>query len=322
MRQDVYEDIASLEEWFDENEECFIVPYIEKNFKEVSFNNQINFMREHLFFTKKIIENDQYSNSQKLRKFMKMISFGKSKIITIIGGRGSGKTAFAMYTIEKLFEEGWHKNIFYVKRGERPDWLPSWIKSATSMEDIPNKCFAILDETVLEYGARNFHDDANKSFTERLVILRHKDTSVMLVTQNSKLIDINIRRLSDILVYKRGANLEKENVEDEERLLILRRLMPHNANKAIIEIKQYNTFWSVETGLASFWDDESVSKTYKDYNPEAHKRVQRTNKYKEEIKHIQEKENIRAEAMAAKNLIKAERKVKRQMVNPEDFFDP
>jgi hypothetical protein len=45
---DTFEDIASLEEWFEENEICFVIPYIENNFRPVSFNYQYNYMIEHL----------------------------------------------------------------------------------------------------------------------------------------------------------------------------------------------------------------------------------------------------------------------------------
>lgn len=315
------EDYASMLEWFHDNEDIWIKPYIESNFSEASYDYQYNFMKEHLFFTKKIIQDAMMGSDEKMLRFLKLISFGKSKIITIIGGRGSGKTAFVMFIVEKLYEEGYHKSIYYVKKGDRPEWLPEWINSAQAMEEVPNKSFAILDETVLEYGARNFASDENKSFTERLVILRHKDTSVVLITQHSKLVDINISRLSDILIYKNRANVEDQSKADEEKQLILKRLMPRDQQHALLEIKQYNAFWVIETGLASFWDDELVSKTYKDYNPEKHKRDQRTKRYQQELAQLSEKEKIRVEARTARSVMDATKKVNKEVINPEDLLD-
>lgn len=294
--QEVFEDYASLEEWFEENETCFIIPYIEQNFKQVSWTYQYSFMRKNLYFSKKIIEDFALSNENKIKRILDMFSYGKSKIMTVIGGRGGGKTAFVMYLIEQLYKKNNHRQIYYVKKGDRPIWLPEWINTAQSMEDVPNKSFAILDETVLEYGSRNFYKDENKSFTERLVILRHKDISIVLITQHSKLIDINIRRLSDIFVYKMGADVE-EAIKDEQRQLILNRLMPKNKETALIEISQTNSFFQIRTGLAEFWDDELVSKTYRDYNPEQHKREQRTKAYHQGLEQLREKERIRAEEL-------------------------
>ena len=302
--------IAELEEWFYENETIYVIPYIEKKFNSTYAQEaEYNFMRQHLYFTKKIIKNSMLDNDTKFLKFLEMFAYGKSKICTIIGGRGSGKTALAMFVIEQLFEKGHQKNIYYVKKGERPEWLPSWIHSAQAMEEVPNKSFAVLDETVLEYGSRNFYSDENKSFTERLVILRHKDTSIFLITQHSKLIDINIRRLSDILIYKKGSNIEEEGKFDEERHLILNRLMPRKNTESLIEIRFLNIFWVIETELPSFWDDNKVSKTFKDFNPEQKKRMERTKRYKEEIARLQEKENIRA------------KNNKKDSINVGDFLD-
>lgn len=302
--------MAELVEWFNEKEITEIVPFIEKRYRSPEARRaEYKFMRENLYFTKKLIQNGMLSNDEKLLRFFDMFKYGKSKIVTIIGGRGGGKTALAMYLIEKLYLEGHHRNIYYVKRGERPVWLPPWIHSAQTMEQVPNKSFAVLDETVLEYGARNFHQDENKSFTERLVILRHKDTSVLLITQHSKLIDINIRRLSDILIYKPGANIEQEGKEDEQRHLILKRLMPINNKQALIEIRQKNIFWSIETELPEFWDDELVSKTFKDFNPDKKKRDERKKKYQEDLERERQKEEIRAEAFAKRG-IKVEKEKK------------
>ena len=50
----IMEDIASLEEWF-YNNDIFIIPYIEKNFNPISFEHQYNLMLNHLIFAKTII---------------------------------------------------------------------------------------------------------------------------------------------------------------------------------------------------------------------------------------------------------------------------
>ena len=56
--------------------------------------------------------------------------------------------------------------------------------------------------------------------------------------------------------------------------------MPKDKETSLIVTSLTNTFWKVRTGLASFWDDEIVSKTFKDYNPEAVRRAKLENKGK------------------------------------------
>jgi hypothetical protein len=314
--------MAELEEWFYENEISWVIPFIEKNFSsDYARESEYYYLKEHLFLCKKLIDNDMLTNEEKLMKFYKMISYGKSKIIMINGGRGSGKTAFAFVIIEELHKDGYHKNIFYVKTGDRPEWLPNWIKHVQVMEEVPNKSFAIIDETAITYSSRNFYSEENKSFTDRLVILRHKDVSVLLITQHTKLIDINIRRLADIIIHKKGANIEQEGKDGEDKYLLMKRLMPRDSKGSLIEIKQYNCFWKVETGLASFWDDELVSKTFKDYDPEAKRRSDRNKKDMHELDKIKAKEEIKNEYRAARELNRARTKISKEEISPEDLYN-
>jgi hypothetical protein len=301
----VIEDLAFLDGWFHENESCFIIPYIETHFDEISFGYQYSFMLKHLYFTKKIVEDYKLTNLEKIRFILNQFRFGKSKIVTIIGGRGQGKTATAMFFIEQSYKNNFHKNFYYIKKGERPEWLPPWINMAQTMEDVPNGSLAMLDETSIEYGSRNFYKDENKSFTDRLVILRHKDISIILVTQHSKLVDINIRRLSDILIYKGGADINSEDKKDDERDLILNRLIPKSKEESLVEIKNGNKFYLVRTELPEFWDDYAVSKTFRNYNPEEMKRKQRKHLIEQEMDIFRQKERIRAEEYSKKG-IKAE----------------
>lgn len=306
------QDIAYLDYWFEENEQCFIIPYIEQNFHEASWNYEYNYMRQNLYFAKKIIQDYMLGNDEKITKLLNQFKHGKSKIITVIGGRGQGKTAVAMYCIEKAYKEGFAKKIYYIKQGERPEWLPNWINSAQTMEDVPNNSLAMLDETAIEYGSRSFWTDKNKSFTERLVVLRHKDISIFLITQHSKLVDINIRRLSDILIYKRGADIEQKKSENfgggiqskskNQRFLILNRLMPKKPEESLIELRNTKEFYLINTGLPEFWNEYNVSKTYRYFNPEEMRRKERAHQIQHELDQHREKERIRAEEYAKKGL--------------------
>lgn len=288
--------------------EAQLISYIEQSFNEPSWNNQLRIMLKFPYFGLKILKDYEYDNDVKLNKFFDVLRYGKSKIITIIGGRGSGKTAMAMFCVEKMYEEGIQKNVYYVKQGERPEWLPSLFYHVQTMEEVPNGSIAIIDETAIEYSSRNFYDEKNKSFTDRLVILRHKDISVILITQHSKLVDINIRRLSDIVILKKNANIDKED-ETEQTLMIIERLMPRDSKHALIIIKDTHSYWSVRTGLPSFWDDELVSKTFKDYSPEQRRREEKSRGFKVRMEEYREKEKIKAETFKEKESFRAEKKL-------------
>jgi len=299
MEQNIIYDEEYLRYLLKFERDAFLVSYIEQSFPQESWRYQLGRMFKFPFFANKILDDYELTNQQKLITFFKEIARGKSKIITTIGGRGQGKTAFGMFIIEELHKHNWQRSIYYVKVGERPHWLPQWIFHAQSMEHVPVGSFAMIDETAIEYGARNFYQDKNKNFTERLVILRHKDISVLLITQHSKMVDINIRRLSDILIYKKGADVEYDK-SDEQKGMIIRQLMPRDKTQSLIFIKAKALFLQVKTGLPEFWDDSEVSKTFRDYNPEAMKRLQRGKQLKARMEIYKEKERIRVEARGLK----------------------
>lgn len=284
-----------------EERDAVVLSYVEQYFPEESQVHQIRLMLKYPYFANKILDDFEIDNESKVNRLLDSLSHGKSKIITIIGGRGQGKTALGMFLIERAFKLGFNKNIYYIKKGDRPEWLPEWINHAQVMEDVPNNCLCMLDETAIEYSARNFRDDKNKTFTDRLVILRHKDISVILVTQHSKLVDINIRRLSDIIIYKKGADVDEAKKEDE-RAMILKRLMPKDKTWSLIEIKNEAIYYLVTTPLPEFWDDDKVSKTFKDFNPEEMMRKQRDHQLESELNIYREKEKIRAEELSKKGI--------------------
>jgi len=269
-----FQDLASMEAWFYEYEEVLIIPYIEKNFEEASYEYQYNFMFKHLIFAKAIIEDDMLNNEQKIDELIDKIRFGKSKIICVVGSRGSGKTATALFLGEKAEEEGGHKRIYYVGEPEAKDIYPKYFVFLKSLDDIPNGAFALIDEAGIKYNARMFRTKDNMELTEKMVILRHKDITLVLLTQNLKLLDINIRRLADIIIYKMGSDygMEKKGygtstTADNEKALIISRLKPRTKDESLVEYLSgaYSVYRKFNHPLPSFWNDELISKSFANY---------------------------------------------------------
>lgn len=276
--ESVIEDIAYLDFWFNENMTCFIKPYIENNFHEESWPYQLSFMKKHLFFTKKIIENDKMGNGEKQIKLLNSLSFGKSKIVLIVGGRGSGKTGDAAWIMEELHNKKLHRNIFFVKQGMRPRDLPEWASCVSDIDEVPNNTIAIVDESAIRYNSRNSWSDDNKDFVKRLVILRHKGVSVILLTQHKKMLEIGARRLADLIIYKRGADLKgnEEERADDDKILIRSRLLPRHEDETLVEITMTNEFFKFTHRLPEWFTDE-FSKLFSSFNPE-----EQTNRVKAE----------------------------------------
>lgn len=296
MIRETFEDIASLHEWFEENIVCLIEPYVFQHFNEASYEYQLNFMEQHLFFCKKVIEDNEMSESKKKQYLLDSLSYGKSKIVLIEGARGSGKSATSFWIVNELHERKLHTKFYFVKSGDRPAQLPEWIIHVQDMENVPNNCICIVDESAIKYNSRNSWSDENKDFVKRLVILRHKGISLILITQHMKMIEIGARRLADIKIFKLGSNLtnEDESVKDDKRL-IRERLKPRDRPECLVEIPINNKFFKFRHDLPE-WFNDKLSRSFESFNPE-----EMTNKNKAEKmnwareKALEEKKRIEEE---------------------------
>lgn len=271
---DLKEDYASMMEWFNENAECFVWAYIEQNYKQCSWSYEYAFMQRHLIYCRAMVEDYRLSNEEKIFELLQEVHFGKSKIITIVGSRGSGKTATALFLGEEAHNQVNHNNIYYVGIPENPDIYPTYFRFVQQIEDVPNNSFAIIDEASIQYSARNYQQKKNKDLTSNMVIARHKGITLVIITQNLNLIDINIRRLSDIIIYKPGSDygLQKKRGEvmskmQKEKMIIMTRMKPTDKNECLIEFLSgsYTKYRRINHPLPTFWNEEQISKSHRHY---------------------------------------------------------
>ncbi len=130
-----------------------------------------------------------------------------SNIILITGKRGSGKTALGMKFLE-IFWLTSKRKIFVI--GFDSAKLPFGIKKATDIEDISNNSVVLIDEGAVTFGSRNAMKSSNKQLSMLMAIARHKNLSLILIAQNSAMIDLNVLRLADTVVLKEPSLLQAQ----------------------------------------------------------------------------------------------------------------
>lgn len=128
-----------------------------------------------------------------------------STIGLILGARGTGKSALGLRILENLSAKT-NKKVYAMGFKN----LPSWIKIADKVEDVQPDSFVLIDESGITFSSRNFMSELNKFLGNLLLIARHKDLSIIFITQNSSNIDINIIRQLDYLLMKPSSLLQKE----------------------------------------------------------------------------------------------------------------
>lgn len=130
-----------------------------------------------------------------------------SKIGIILGARGTGKTAFGI----KLLE-----NIYSVKKkrcyamGFDKDEMPLWINVVENIQELKNDSFVLIDEGGILFSSRRAMSNPNKLLSDLMLIARHKNLSILFISQNSSNLDVNILRQADFLVLKPSSLLQKD----------------------------------------------------------------------------------------------------------------
>ena len=142
-----------------------------------------------------------------LSKFESWIYSKSSTIGIILGARGSGKSAIGMFLLEN-FKAKSKKKIYAL--GFKKDHLPGYINIISYISHIKNNSVLLVDEGGVEFSSRSAMTNANKLLTEILLIARHKDLSVIFISQSSANIEINAIRQADYLLLKPSSLLQND----------------------------------------------------------------------------------------------------------------
>jgi hypothetical protein len=205
--------------------------------------------------------------SGEFNKFESMLLNSKSSIGIILGARGTGKSALGMRIIENVKAKN---NRPVAAMGFLNESLPSWIKAVEKIKEIQNNSFVLVDEGGIIFSSRESMSDANKVLGELLLIARHKDLSVLFISQNSANLDINAIRQSDYLLLRKSSLLQKD-FERKKIQQVYEKAQPlfeeYGAEKQKITYIYSDEFEGlIENDLPSFWS-EKASKAYKGFVP-------------------------------------------------------
>jgi hypothetical protein len=137
-----------------------------------------------------------------------------SLIVLIFGKRGSGKSALGFKLLENIHSKTGRKCYALDIQQEK---MPSWIKSIDDIEKVPNGGLILIDEGAISFGSRDSMSSKNKELSKLLAIARHKNLTLIFVTQNTGLIDKNVLALTDTLLIKEGSLLQMEMERKEVR---------------------------------------------------------------------------------------------------------
>ncbi|HLC32841.1 MAG TPA: zonular occludens toxin domain-containing protein [Candidatus Nanoarchaeia archaeon] len=162
-----------------------------------------------------------------LESFTKVLE-QESRIIAIAGKRGSGKSVLGFRILENIKAKE-SRPCFVI--GVKQSILPSWITTIDSIEQVENKGVVLVDEGAISFGSRNSMSKKNKNLAGLLAIARHKDLTLIFITQNTGMIDRNVLNLCDTILLKEGSLLQEKMERSSMKDLYT------TANKALVAIQ-------------------------------------------------------------------------------------
>ena len=218
------------------------------------FTNFIERKKNQSNLKKKLKSVPRYSSFNEIKKLEGELSYFENKlndygkIGIILGARGSGKSALGMKILENIASK--NKKVFAL--GFRKD-----------INEVPNNSFLLVDEAGIEFSSRSAMSSVNKLLSELLLISRHKNISIIFITQNSSNIEINTLRQADYLLLKPSSLLqldfERKKIKEIYKEVIEIFKKHPDKDTTYIYSDSYRGF--VKVPLPLFWT-EDLSRSY------------------------------------------------------------
>jgi len=191
------------------------------------------------------------------------ILLNHSLIMLITGKRGSGKTALGMKMLEMFNRETRRKCYAIGFDGTK---LPRWIKKEDDIDNTPNNSVVLVDEGGITFSSRESMRGANKALGKIMAIARHKNLTLLMITQSSAMIDLNVLRLADAVLLKEPS-LMQAKFERKAIREMYEKIKPKFEELEPKERKSRFYIWADEFegmmmyGLPDFWSD-SISRAF------------------------------------------------------------
>jgi hypothetical protein len=202
-----------------------------------------------------------HSYQGELSKWETKIQDSDSTIGIILGARGTGKSAFGIKFLENMHSKT-KKKCFAM--GFSKEEMPSWIKVIESPEELKNDSHVLIDEGGILFSSRKSMSSANKLLSDLILIARHKNLSIMFISQNSANLDVNILRQADYLVLKPSSLLQKDFERKKIQKIyseVEEDFKKYKEDKGLGYVYADNFRGFISNPLPSFWNT-NISKSF------------------------------------------------------------
>lgn len=276
-----------------EQYDATIQTFLDNNINPYDHPDWIRKMLETPVLGKAIIDNEEMTNIEKIDMMIKAHA-ERSVITPLLGRRGAGKTVQGTYILEEVHERYPNKNVVMLVTAAE---IPDYIIQIVNPRNCPNNSVFFFDEASLTVNARTAMSSANIDISKMLAILRHRGISIIFASQHPALMDLNILRLCDCMLFKKPSWEELVSGDDKNKRMfsslteVVKLLMPREPNETLFTDGE--KWVKMTTPLPSFWS-EKLSKSYGEMTVgEMHKFIVQRIEARDSIKKITAKLGVR-----------------------------
>jgi hypothetical protein len=246
-------------QWMIDNEEivdCFLERYHDLEWNEI----KRKMYNDAPLLTMRAIEDWDTPDEAKIDRIRKMMAEAKGEIWNVFGRKGAGKTATCIWLMELAREAG---RECYVSGP--PQKIPSWAHRVADPASAPQDSLVYISEAAIQYSSRTSMRADQRDALSIMPILRHSGRLILAESQSSRIIDVNMLRLMDVIVLKPEPLYSFDERHPMRHLMDI--LKPKTQQETLIFTGSWFTLIR-NTPLPKCWDDD-LSMPYKPIQGEA-----------------------------------------------------
>ena len=182
-------------------------------------------------------------------------------VVVMMGQRGSGKTATAMWVMEELHKTLGIGGVVHKAPNALKKMLPDWVEYSTKVTRLPHECVVIIDEAQQEANSRRSSSEANLDLANAVALSRQRKQLIFLISHHSRKLDMADVMDASRIIWKQPSAGQvmferKEIKQFSERAIARYEALKGNPQKQAY-VMDFSTlkFGFTRTNLPSFWSD-------------------------------------------------------------------
>ena len=117
-------------------------------------------------------------------------AFPHPGVIVVMGKRGSGKTALAMWVMEEYHKQRGFVGAVYKAPKAMKELLPDWVETPSQLTRLPKNSVVVIDEAQQVANARRSSSTENLDLAQCVALSRQRNQLIFLISHHSRKLDM------------------------------------------------------------------------------------------------------------------------------------